>query len=222
MIEMILFSGLFSLVALYVSIIHIQRHNHFVALGGSLVSIVSIVVSCYCWLIALKRIGQQTRFLGYDEYPFILYLVSTIVIIDLILLTFSLILIFCKDPKFEVNRCMFLSAVGIILLYIVTVGLLTKNNSIIGTWIGDGNFDVPYTVFPLEYATCLEFNNDGTVFVEAVNNNSNTVSEELIYSLTRDTITVQKDGLNYGILFDVKGDELHFGTNGVFGIYYRE
>ena len=143
-------------------------------------------------------------------------------IADLILLVYSLILMRFQTPSPKLKRNMILVAVSIALVYAVTITTLTKSNSIVGTWYTDDTFEVPHTGFPLEHASKLVFRINGTVSAEIIDQSGRTATETYTYDLTSNTISVQADGLGYGILFDVMGNELHFGRDGMFAIYYRE
>lgn len=213
--------GACSAITLLLSIHFLSKRKSLISLISSLFSLISIAGSSYFWTIALEGSGKPVFLLGYERYPVALYLVAAIVLGNLICTSFSFVFIRRKEVPKKTLRYMQIIAAGIVVAFVLTVGVLTMNNTIVGTWTGDGTMDVPNIPFPLEKATSLQFRANGTVIMTYIASDGEKATITYPYSITADTITVVNRETSYGILFDVRGKDLLFGTKGELGIYRR-
>lgn len=88
--------------------------------------------------------------------------------------------------------------------------------TLVGSWYGDGAFDIVGVDAPFEFATELEFNEDGTLEVTA-NNEASTYT----YSATDDTITIQGEDMSWGVYYTVKGSTLNLKTGSEFSAFTK-
>lgn len=199
----------------------LSRKKHLFSLLLSVISSISAGFFCHFWKLALQDGGKSTVLLGYDRYPFVLYCIIGAFLFNAIILFYSMIGLSKKELSRKTRVILRLAVILLLIAFIVTVAYLTMRNTIIGTWTGDGSFAVPNLQFPLEHATILQFRIDKTGTMTSLSVDGTTLIEEFSYSLWNDTITVTKDGVSYGILYTVKGNQLFFGRGGSFGIYQK-
>lgn len=218
----ILVFGACSVIALVTAILCLKRRRAILASIGVLLSTACIVCSCHFWNTVLRESGKTTFLLGYERYPFVLYLIIAIILINLVCISFALVFLFKHEVSNKAIRRMRMIAIGVTTVYFLTIALLLISGSIVGTWTGDGQMDVPNMSFPLEKSIELTFKADGTVIAKSVSSSGETVVSTFTYSLWNDTINVTKDGISHAILYEVKGSKLYFGRNGEFGIYSRD
>lgn len=215
--------GSCSVIALAAAILFLKQRKAIFTSICVLLSTASIVCSCHFWNILLKESGKTTYLLGYERYPFVLYLTLAIILANLVCISFSLVFLLKHEVSSKTMRRMRVIALGIGAAYVLTIALLLMSGSVVGTWAGDGQMDVPNMPFPLEKTTELKFKSDGTVIATSVSSTSGeTVVSTYTYSLWNDTITVTENGISYGILYEVKRSKLYFGRNGEFGVYSRD
>lgn len=210
-----------SLLTLTAASFLLSQKKHLFSVLLSLLSSISVGCFCYFWKLALQDSGKNTTLLGYERYPFVLYCVVGIFLINAIILVYSLIGLSGKALSRKAKNILRLSVILLLIALIVTIACLTMRNSIFGTWTGDGSFAVPNLQFPLEHATTLQFRIDSTGTMTSHSLDGTTLNETFSYSLWNDTITVTKDDVSYCILFKVKDNQLYFGNNGEFGIYQK-
>lgn len=220
-VKILVFSAC-SVIALVAAILFLKRRRAILASIGVLLSTACIVCSCHFWNAVLGESGKTTFLLGYERYPFVLYLIIAIILINLVCISFALVFLFKHEVSNKAIRRMRMIAIGVTAVYILTIALLLMSGSIVGTWTGDGQMDVPNMSFPLEKTIELTFKADGTVIAKTVLSSGETVVSTFTYSLWNDTINVTKDGISYAILYEVNESKLYFGRNGEFGVYSRD
>lgn len=91
-----------------------------------------------------------------------------------------------------------------------------RSLTLVGSWYGDGTFDILGVDAPFEFATELEFNEDGTLDV-TVNNETSAFK----YSATDDTITIQGEDMSWGVYYTVKGTTLNLKTGSEFSVFTK-
>ena len=88
--------------------------------------------------------------------------------------------------------------------------------TLVGSWCGDGTFDILGLDAPFEFATELKFNKDGTLDV-TVNDETTTYK----YSANDDTIAIQGEDMGWGVYYTVKGTSLNLKTGSDFSTFTR-
>lgn len=91
-----------------------------------------------------------------------------------------------------------------------------RSLTLVGSWHGDGAFDILGVDAPFEFATELEFNEDGTLDV-TVNDDTTTFK----YSATDDTITIQGEDMSWGVYYTVTGTTLNLKTGSDFSAFTK-
>jgi len=91
-----------------------------------------------------------------------------------------------------------------------------RSLTLVGSWYGDGTFDIVGVDAPFEFSTELEFNEDGTLEV-TVNDETSTYK----YSATDDTITIQGEDLSWGVYYTVKGTTLSLKSGSDYSTYTK-
>ena len=89
--------------------------------------------------------------------------------------------------------------------------------TLVGSWYGDGTFDILGVDTPFEFATKLEFNENGTL--EATVNDESTTYQ---YSATDDTITIQHGDMSWGVNYIVNGTSLNLKTGSDFSTFTKQ
>lgn len=88
--------------------------------------------------------------------------------------------------------------------------------TVVGSWYGDGTFDITGIDAPFEFATKLEFNENGTL--EVTTNDSLATYQ---YSMTEDTLTIQGEDRSWGVYYTVKGTSLNLKTGNDFSTFTK-
>ena len=76
----------------------------------------------------------------------------------------------------------------------------------VGTWQGSGRIDVLCLDDPV---TELVFSEDGTLVIQTEKGGT-----EYGYSMSDDTLTINGDGISYGVRYSIKRDELRIRSGG--------
>jgi len=92
-----------------------------------------------------------------------------------------------------------------------------RSLTLVGSWYGNGTFDILGIDAPFEFATELEFNEDGTLDV-TVNDETTTYK----YSATDDTITIQGEDMSWGVYYTLKVTSLNLKTGSDFSTFTKQ
>ena len=117
------------------------------------------------------------------------------------------------NKKIKTTAMIFAGAVVMILCVILG---LSDRLTVVGSWYGDGTFDIIGVNTPFEFATKLDFDINGTLTVT-------TESDTTVYNYntTDDTITIQGDDVSWGIYYEVAGENLKLKEGRDFSIFTR-
>lgn len=122
--------GACSVIALAAAILFLKQRKAIFTSICVLLSTASIVCSCHFWNILLKESGKNTYLLGYERYPFVLYLTVALILANLVCISFALVFLFKHEVSTKTVHRMQIIAVGVAMIYVLVIVLVLMNGNI--------------------------------------------------------------------------------------------